>query len=115
MQSDDVDSTGSATLQLPELFYQGCGSAFIFCGSGSSCFLNANPDPALKTVVEKNTKRELKSKNHGAGPNLLNHFNKITVIINFIEFFLLFLKNFPPGYTALLVTAPSLFDLFNNL
>ena len=25
---------------------QGCGSAFIICGSGSSCLLNADPDPA---------------------------------------------------------------------
>ena len=30
-------------------FLQGCGFAFIFCGSGSNCFLNAdpNPDPAV--------------------------------------------------------------------
>ena len=26
---------------------QGCGSAFIICGSGSSCLLNADPDPAV--------------------------------------------------------------------
>ena len=33
-------------------FWQGCGSAFNFCGSrsGSSCFFNADPDPALKNV-----------------------------------------------------------------
>ena len=28
-------------------FEQGCGSAFIFCGSGSSCIFNADPDPAV--------------------------------------------------------------------
>ena len=27
-------------------FYQGCGSALIFCGSGSSCLINADQDPA---------------------------------------------------------------------
>ena len=69
-----------------------CGSAFIFCGygsssssqcrSGSSCFFNAEPDPALKKLkklpygeffgVEKEKKDCSKVKYHGAGPNLQN-------------------------------------------
>ena len=46
---------------VTECFVQGCGSAFIFCGSGSSCssqcgsgsscFFNAYPDPALTKFV----------------------------------------------------------------
>ena len=36
-------------------------------------------------------------KYHGAGPNLLNLFNKITNTINFLAFFSFFLKFFPPG------------------
>ena len=45
---------------LAHKYRQGCGSAFIFCGSGSSCFsqcgsgsscfLNADPDPPLKKL-----------------------------------------------------------------
>ena len=31
---------------------QGCGSALIFCGFGSSCFFNADPDPAYKNFVQ---------------------------------------------------------------
>ena len=44
---------------------QGCGSAFTFCGSGSSCFFYADSDPAKKivkisyelSVVEKNNNK----------------------------------------------------------
>ena len=68
--------------------YQGCGSAFIFCrsgfscfpqcGSGSSCFFNADlvPDPACEefSVVEKN--------------------KKFTIINNVLTFFLLLFSIF---------------------
>ena len=48
-------------LKLLSNHSQACGSAFIFCGSGSSsfsrcgsgssCFLNGDPDPAYKFLV----------------------------------------------------------------
>ena len=73
---------------------QSCGSAFIFCGSGifsqcgsgSSCILNADPDPALQNLkklpfeefsfVEENMKRFLKSTVNiqGACADLLQKF-----------------------------------------
>ena len=59
-------------------FWQGCGSAFNFCGSrsGSSCFFNADPDPALKKKSFQKFKKQKKiafkrKKKHGDDPNLL--------------------------------------------
>ena len=98
-----------------------CGSAFIFCGygsssssqcrSGSSCFFNAEPDPALKKLkklpygeffgVEKEKTDCSKVKYHGAGPNLLNtHFYKISTINKFpYIFYVVNFQLFPP-YTV---------------
>ena len=52
------------TQNIIHTLFQGCWSAFLFCGSGSSCFsqcrsrsscfLNADPDPALKKFVKNN-------------------------------------------------------------
>ena len=52
------------TQNIIHTLFQGCWSAFLFCGSASSCFsqcrsrsscfLNADPDPALKKFVKNN-------------------------------------------------------------
>ena len=71
----------------PEFIFCGSGSSYFLnaedqllsqCGSGSSYFLNADPDPALKTYDElaKAKKRcsKLKSKKHGAVQFYFNIF-----------------------------------------
>ena len=50
-------------IAVPQIYDQGCGSEFIFGGSGNQLFFKADPDPALKSsVVENDIKNLLKSK-----------------------------------------------------
>ena len=115
----------SVTLNWEEIILnmQGCGSAFIFCesgsssfskcGSGSSCLKmririqlpkNADPDPAQTNKIKitllrvffscKRHKRLLKSKKQRRFANLLKNLNKLAVIINFLAFFLFLFEKF---------------------
>ena len=47
---------------------------------------SVDPNQAEKSFLH------IVEKNHGTGPNLLKHFNKITFITNFLAFLLLFLN-----------------------
>ena len=60
---------------------QGCRSAFIFCGSGSSYFFNAylDTDPALKIVLRITffSGVEKDKKDQGSDTKLINFLKKI--------------------------------------
>ena len=53
---------------------QGCGSAFIFCGSGSIVFFNADPDPSFFSM---RIRIQMLSQ-FGSGSSL-KHFVKLTL------------------------------------
>ena len=73
-------------------------SCFSQCGSGSNCFLNADPDPAQNNLVKNEEFAVVKKKQR----RLLK--SKIAIIYNFIAFFLLLF--FFPGSASMLEPQP---------
>ena len=99
------EAVGSAWGSIQFSDNQGCGSAFIFCGFGSSCFLNADTDPALKNYLMKSLlklkkpkqRRLLKSikKTLDLVQSYSKNFNIIIIITNFLAFFCYYFLFFP--------------------